>query len=53
MSTSYFILYTVVVVAAVCVLAYFVPGLILRAVNDFKERHKTPNTEGKLNARKK
>jgi len=36
---SEFITGTLIVVIAICVLAYFVPGLILRAVKDFKKRY--------------
>jgi len=28
-----------IVVVAICVLAYFVPGLVLRAIRDFKTRY--------------
>jgi len=34
-----FILKTTIVVGAILVLAYFVPGLVLRAIKDFKKRY--------------
>jgi len=39
MSLSLFITFTLIVVGAIIVLAYFVPGMVLRAIKDFKTRY--------------
>jgi len=33
------IIRSITIVAVVCILAYFVPGLVLRAIKDFKIRY--------------
>jgi len=34
-----FIFKAAIITGVVCVLAYFVPGLVLRAIRDFKKRY--------------
>jgi len=35
-----FILKTATIALVVCLLAYYIPGLVLRAIKDFRNRHK-------------
>jgi len=42
-----FLIKAAVICSIVCILAYFVPGLALRAIQDFKKRIKGGGTNGK------
>ena len=44
---SEFFIKAIIICGIVCILAYFVPGLALRAIQDFKKRLKGGGTDGK------